>query len=216
MANAILRLVDNQEKLEFKIRQALLKDINKTLTRARNSSLVPIRNLITKAILRQPEVLSLDSGELAGEFGLKDGLSKIENIILEWTRTLSLRTEKIKIVNNQLVGGLTLHAIRSDYQDVLSHRDATIQTIKGQNLPWLEWLLLFGDKAIIRNYKVLFKKGRSRSGLAVMVKSQGESWGVDSDYSGVAGNNFVTRAMEGIEDELVVILEKNFERFIGG
>ena len=47
-----------------------------------------------------------------------------------------------------------------------------------------------------------------------MVKSDGKRWGVPPEFAGTAGNNFVTRAIDSIEDDIINLFEAQFRKVI--
>ena len=150
MANLLLEFVDSPKQMEGKIARALAKDVDKTLVRAINRMITPIRRLIADALKGQPEVRALGSGDvLAGHFGLPDGTRRIGSIIDIWTKSLTIRKISTKVSGSKINAGLEIRAIRSDFSDVLGQSEGRITTEKGEELPWLEWFLLFGDKSSI-------------------------------------------------------------------
>ena len=80
---------------------------------------------------------------------------------------------------------------------------------KGTDLNWLEWLLLFGNKTIIRDYVVEFGDNpRSRTGRAVMKGVKSGKWGVPPEFAGTKNNNWITRAIESADSEINSILKE--------
>jgi hypothetical protein len=80
-------------------------------------------------------------------------------------------------------------------------------------LPWLEWLLLYGGKIIVRDYRVkMGSNNRSRTGMAVMVESSGSNWRVPTEFAGTSNNNWVTRAINKIDNKILDILETELEK----
>lgn len=210
MVKVRLTLVESSKQIEVKINRALLREVNKAMTRVATRIIGPIRSTVKAAILAQPEVASLGGGQLAGEFGLPDGKNKIENIIELWVKNITVVKKNATLRGGQINAGLTLNMIQRDYKDVLSSPFATVRTLKGQHLPWLEWLLRFGDRAIIRDFEISYDRRRlanSRSGLAVMVGREGKRWSVPSQFSGTQQNNLVTRALDTIQDDVFKIIE---------
>lgn len=215
MVKLSLQLVESDIQIDRKIRQALIKEVDKVMNRVTNKSVSPIRNLVKKSLMRQPEVKSLDGGILAAEFGLPDGGRRIEDIIDFWVNNIIVSKKKATASGGKINANLTIKMIPTDFEDVLGFESATITTEKGQVLPWLEWLLKFGDRVIVRDYTIFFGGNRrSRSGGAIMVKSNGRSWGVPSAFSGTIDNNFVTRALDEIEDDVVNVLQKQVEKIV--
>lgn len=216
MGRLSLQLVESNIQIDRKIRRALIKEVDKVMSTAVNKTVGPIRNLVKNTLMEQPEVRSLDGGILAAEFGLPDGGRRIEDIINFWVSNIIVSKKKATASGGGIDAGLTIKMIQRDFEDVLGLSSASIVTEKGQELPWLEWLLKFGDRVIVRDYTVFFGGNRrsSRSGLAIMVKSNKRSWGVPSAFAGTIDDNFVTRALEEIEDDIVNILQKQVEILI--
>jgi hypothetical protein len=105
-------------------------------------------------------------------------------------------------------GGITIEAIRADYADVLALPDSTLITPEhGYVLPWLQWLLLEGNKTIIEHFKVQFGSW-GRTGGAIMRK--GGSWHVPPEHAGTINDNFITRAIAQIEPQLVETIKNVF------
>lgn len=212
MVRLSLKLIESDIEIDKKIRKALIKEVNKVMTRLTNKSVKPIRELVKNTLMEQPEVKSLDGGILAAEFGLPDGGRRIEDIIEFWVNHIIVSKKKATASGGKLNASLTIKMIPTNFEDVLGLDSATIVTEKGQTLPWLEWLLKFGDRVIVRDYTIFFgSKRRSRSGDAIMVRSNKRGWGVPSAFSGTVDNNFVTRALDEIEDDIVNILQKQVE-----
>ena len=80
------------------------------------------------------------------------------------------------------------------YSDVLGSSAAIQRTKKGQNLEWLDWLLIQGDKIIIKEYEI--SSGEGRAGRFVMKKTVTGKWGVPSTFAGTPNNNWITRAIQ--------------------
>ena len=81
-------------------------------------------------------------------------------------------------------------------------------------MPWLEWLLLKGNQIIVRNYEVkIGSNSRSRSGDAIMISSS-ENWRVPPEFIGTNTNNWTTRALSKIEDELNSLIKSKFESYL--
>lgn len=210
MANLRLTLVESSKQIQAKISRAILKEVNKSINRAAVRMVGPIRKAVKEALLDQPEVLSLGGGQLAGEFGLPNGRDSIENIIDLWVNNITVVKKNASSRGGQISAGLTITMIQRDYKDVLSSSFASVRTAKGQELPWLEWLLRFGDKTIIRDFEVSFHPGRlarSRSGIAIMVGGKSKRWKVPPQFSGTPQNNFVTRALDDVQDDILKIVE---------
>ncbi|GAH09222.1 unnamed protein product [marine sediment metagenome] len=120
---------------------------------------------------------------------------------------------KTVITSNRVSASLEIGVVRADYGDVLTDIAAVFVTKKGTPLPWLEWLLKFGDKAIVRGYDVApaASSRRSRTGRLIMKAGRGKRWKVPSEFSGTLRNNFVTRALDGLEPTILKIMESSIK-----
>lgn len=99
---------------------------------------------------------------------------------------------------------MRIEAIQANFQNVLGLPEAQQLTNKGVSLDWLDWLLIKGDKTIIREYEIEPAQGRrSRTGLAVMVKAKKGRWKVPAQYAGTVNKNWVTRAIDDIPDSKI-------------
>jgi hypothetical protein len=103
--------------------------------------------------------------------------------------------------------------IKENYEDVLSSADAfVIDDAKSLKLPWLEWLLLYGGKIIVRSYEVkVGPNPHSRTGLAIMKPSK-KNWRVPAEFSGTRENNWVTRALDRLDDSIPNLIQTEIEK----
>lgn len=166
-----------------------------------------IRDVVITAIKNEPEYYSLLSGRLLGEFGLTDPTSKLDAILAQLSKQILVSFDK---------NTLKVQAIHADLKDILALPEALQLTNKGVQLDWLDWLLVKGDRVIIREYIVEPALGRkSRTGLAIMVKEKRGKWKVPSQYSGTIRKNWITRALDNIpaskiENIIVEEIEKQW------
>ena len=153
---------------------------------------IALQTLVKLRLYEAPEVDSLASGELRYQFGLVDGASRISNIIDMWAESVE---------------------VRYVYSKALSMSDAEFTTENGTPLEWLRWLLLEGDTRIVNNYQ--FRSGRrGRAGGGIMASRQNSSWGVPSQFAGTDNNNFATRALESMQDEIDVIVRREITKVV--
>jgi hypothetical protein len=206
--NAKIFIVENNDEIEKKILRAIKPELNKYLKKIFNKVQSKITSTITNAIINTPEYNSLLSGDLKYEFGLPDSDSRLASLLSFWQK-INTEYKDININNNKLSGGFTISMINSDYSDAISLPAAVLTTEKGTDLNWLEWLLLFGNKTIIKDYVVEFGPNpRSRTGRAVMKGVQKGKWSVPSEFSGTKNNNWITRAIDSADAEINSILKE--------
>ena len=170
---------------------------------------IALQTLVKLRLYEAPEVDSLASGELRHQFGLVDGASRISNIIDMWAESVEVRY----VSGFGKLGGISISMGDNDYSRALSMSEAEFTTEKGVSLEWLRWLLLEGDTRIVNRYQ--FQSGRrGRAGGGIMVSRQRASWGVPSQFAGTDNDNFATRALESMQDEIDVIVRREITKVI--
>lgn len=99
--------------------------------------------------------------------------------------------------------------IKSDFTDVLGADAALVQdNIRGYSLPWLEWLLLEGNRTIIPTQSVVIGPNpRSRTGMAIMREST-QGWNVPSEFAGTINDNWITRAIDDAAQDVNNLLNR--------
>lgn len=196
------------------IRQMILDSIKEHVERALNLSIdsisSEIKMLVASSLRAEPEYQSLISGTLRIEFGIPD-TSVVDQIIEMMTETLHVTKKPIQVTNFGLSGGFEMTMIKSDDINGIVNTDPAIVTDsqKGHRLPWLEWLLFQSNQPIIRNYEVkIGPNSNSRTGMGIMVESN-KNWRVPPEFAGSERNNWTTRAISRIENQLPKIFENN-------
>lgn len=201
-------ITETNSKIYNKVLKALKPELNKYLEKVFNKAKTRIVKAVIKAIKNAPEYQSLLSGDLKYEFGLPDSDARVNSILSFWEK-INVEYKKVYIAGDKISGGFTLSMIDSDFSDVIGSAAAVFTTEKGTDLNWLEWLLLFGNKTIIRDYVVEFGPNpRSRTGRAVMKGVQSGKWSVPNEFSGTKNNNWITRAIESADSEINSILKE--------
>ena len=160
------------------------------------------------AYFSHPTVRSLQTGDLKAEFGLQFAPVKVFQIYEAFVKSLQVNigADKTNSVLN-----MRIEMARSDFQDALrldaayqTWTDSAGQTVVGEPLPWLEWLITEGDNLIISDYR-FSTRVTGRSNLpGIMVPGAG--WRVPSEHSGTLEHNFLTevfdKVREGVDKKL--------------
>lgn len=208
-------LLDSDSDIKREILNSLRIEIDSLFKKVLPSIKDKIRYEVKAALVSEPEYQSLISGQLKYEFGIPTS-QQVNNIIDIWINNISVDYSGVKTNNMGLAASLSLNMIESSYNDVLASEGAiVIDNLSGAALPWLEWLLLFGGKIIVRNYRVkLGPNSRSRTGNAIMIESSGNNWRVPPEFAGTSSNNWVTRALSKVDSKIIDILEKSLESAI--
>lgn len=183
-----------------KITRAMTAEASRRVKLKRSAFLKEMRDMTYWAIYDSDTAKAIlgqtgDEDNLAFHFGIPMGLesSILENIIQTITNGIYDRFDGWKPSGPTGVHG-TFRIYISDQveRDLLELQDGIVTTEKGEDLPWLSWLLTKGDDIIIADYHIQFGVfAASRSGGAIMVPSL--EWAVPPEYAGVEGDNWLTR-----------------------
>ena len=198
---------------EKKFERDVKREINKRLMSSMNliteSIEFALQTLVMDRLMTAPEVQSIASGPLRVQLGLPDGASRIASVIELWAD--SIEVSYVKALSD--LGGILIDFADKDYSMALSLPAAEFTTEKGVSLPWLRWLLLEGSRAIVNSYS--FKPSRfGRTKGGIMVRRDSSSWRVPAEAQGTASDNFATRALENIQDEIDVIVRREITKVL--
>jgi hypothetical protein len=208
-----LKLLESNLEISQNIMKALLPDIAdyfKDVIYSLKANLPPV---IRNTIINSSEYQSILNGQLQYEFGIPDPGSKLAGLLDIWSQTIKVTYNAPTISGNKIKGSFSVNMIRVDFSDVLYSEYAIVyDALRGYSLPWLEWLLLEGNKTIISNYGVIIGPNKSsRTGMAVMRQSSG-SWKVPSQFAGTIGDNWITRAIDNAENEIENVINKALDQ----
>lgn len=205
---------ESGEKISQLIGRAIAEHLNGAFLKAALLVRKPIQELIKGAIRKQEEYIDLLYGSFYYEVGIPDIAGRIMSIMDVWVGSLDIVLKKVKYGGRGLSGGMVLQAIQNDYSDVLSMQEAVFITEKHDELRWLQWLLLEGNRPIIQGWNI-DDSGRyiGRTGRVIMVPSKA-NWKIPKEYQGTPRNNFLTRALSSIEKELLDVIQKAVEKSV--
>lgn len=178
------------KEIQNLILKAYLEEVNKKVSRKALDIKLNLRQIIINAILNCPEMESVRSGILRVDFGLYfDPSTEIANAVSD---SIEVSIKTFTNANNKINGGVSISVQPSNFSN-LKIPASVIITEKGQELPWLDWLLLHGDSVIITNFGVSHREG-GRSGGAIMIPNI-RPFRVNPAFSGVESDNFISRAL---------------------
>jgi hypothetical protein len=203
-----LKLVDSSSQIEKNILSTLKTILEQAIGDSIRETSDKVKDIVKKALQTEPEYGSLKNGELRYNFGISD-TSNVDIVIDKLVDTLQIEIKPIKNSSKGLSGGYEINMINSqDFGGVLDTDAAMVVDEKGgYKLPWLEWLLLRNNEFIIKNYEIqLGPNPASRTGNAIMVESN-DSWRVPPSFAGSKENNWITRALEKVDKEIVLAME---------
>jgi hypothetical protein len=207
-----MKLKINILETDQQINKLILEEISKRINVAIGKSLSKIseefKSILKNSIQNQPEYFSLKSGQLKYEFGIADA-SAIDTIVSSISNSVSAQKIKPSVIGNGIKGGLKVLILNEKTVEGLIKTDLASVYNNGYYLPWLEWLLLRGNSPIVKRFEVKFGRyPTSRSGGAIMVSST-SNWSVPSVFAGTKSNNWLTRAIDNIDDSNVEKIIKN-------
>ena len=207
-------IVETNSEINTMILEIMADHINDTLNIAMPKITTEIKELVAVSLREEPEYQSLLSGRLKAEFGLSD-TNMVDNIIDKLVSTIEVSRSTVSYNRIGLVGGFTITMMKSDDMNGVIFTDiASVISNNGQHLPWLQWLLLEGNNAIVKNFDVkMGSYSQSRSGMAIMVSSR-DNWRVPPEFVGTISNNWTTRAIDRIEDKIYTLIQDIIEALI--
>tara|TARA_R100000008_G_scaffold86762_1_gene81446 strand:- start:7593 stop:8246 length:654 start_codon:yes stop_codon:yes gene_type:complete len=209
--NTIARIeLDSNFPKEFQtyVIQEITNRVRRSSAKIRESVLKDLKEAVRKRFFMSDEYGSIVAGRLRAELGVPQSETRIQQIITTWINGI---TVKAKVGTTPFLL-IDIGILQSDYSDVLGLPAASyIYNSKrgGGEIPWLEWLLLEGDRRIVNKYEFSpeIKRG-SRTGMGVMIQKARGFWQVPPDMSGTSVDNFATRALKNIDREIDQIVEK--------
>ena len=199
-----INLTESARAIALKINKGLASIFNKIVSKKARSIEAQIRPLVSAALLSSSELRSLSSGTLRIDFGLtQDPSADIVNAV---TNSLSVQARKAVASSSGIKGGVLITLQPADYSNLFSLSTATQITEKGDSLPWLQWLLTFGQQVIIADFGVEYGSyGRTGGGHMI---GDATPFKVNSQYAGTIDNNFITRAINPILPQIRNIIIK--------
>lgn len=210
-----LTVLNSSDDIANSILKELSDKVNKLLSRSVTSIESDLKPIIDDSIRSQPEYTSLLTGTLKAELGLPNS-SMVDEAVDFFVNSIKVNGKNIKYsVNKGIYGSLKIELVSDQtIAQALYNNFANVQDVKGYIVPWLQWLLLEGNSILVKNYEVQYGNSPySRSGMAIMVESNA-SWSVPNAFSGKLNNNWITRAINSVEQEIVSIIVTNLEQNI--
>ena len=204
-----LNIVETNDIIYNDILKALLPEVIAYFKKAVQQLKQNIPPVIKQAIINSPEYISLLDGQLKYEFGIPDSSQKLTGLLDLWSSNVDIKYTAPSISGNKIKASFTISMIKIDFNDVLFSDYAIVyDSFRGYSLPWLEWLLLEGNKTIIKQQDVVIGPNKlSRTGMAIM-KNSSKSWKVPSQFAGTISDNWITRAINSVDNDINNIIEK--------
>lgn len=191
--------------------KALISDVDIWMRKAVIFFKREIPPIIREHIESSPEYISILNGQLKYSFGIANPQEKLTGLLDIWMNSIDVQYTRPTINGRgQVKASITVSMMKVDFSDVLYSEYASVyDQERGYVLPWLEWLVLEGNRVIVKDSKIVFGPNpRSRTGGAVMQKDTKSKWKVPSTYSGTIGNNWITRAIDEASGDLETLFDR--------
>jgi hypothetical protein len=206
---SLVEIVESNSVIATRVKRALRGRMNAVFSKASKIIDSGLTTRVSQWIIDSPEIQSVLSGSLRGDFGIVSPAESVAEIVKAIERSVVIEWLPL---NAALEGiALNIKVQPSDLANVLNAVSPVV-TKKGESLPWIEWLLLAGDSPVVMNYHV--EEGDfGITGQAHMVRGGSYRVGrVNPSFSGTIEDNFITRALSGKEFEIGNILADSLEK----
>lgn len=209
MINAKIVLPQFQKEFEKNIKDEVSALLNKKIPTILSNIKVRLQELLRLSITNSPEYQSIVSGILRVELGIQD-TGVITTIVDTWANNIKVEYKP----KSGSLGVISIGMIDEDYSDVLNLAEASYSystNISSGVIEWLRWLLIEGSSVIVVDYE--FKPGATgRLGQGSMINRVGGGWSIPSQFAGTATDNFATRALISIDNEIDDIVRQEITR----
>lgn len=209
--------IELDRDFESRFRKDILNEINIKFSKVMPVAIKNIKKMLAEAvrirIMGSSEYAAITGGRFRGELGLPDGAQRLNAIIETWANSISVQYSKGK---GGSLGSIDIGILQDDWEDVLSMGEAilTYASRKGmKSLEWLRWLLKEGSAVIVSQYDFVPNPKGSRTGLGIMIKSRG-GWKIPSQFVGTEENNFATRALAGIAEDVDAVVRREITKVL--
>lgn len=206
-----VKILQSQNEIAKGILKTVLPDIRADIDKGVSLVKRQLPILVNSIITTSPEYASILGGKLKYDFGIPNSNEKLAGLIDTWSKNIQFSYKAPYIAGSQIQARFSASLFKADFSDVLGTDYAQVyDTIRGYSLPWLQWLVFYGNIPIIDNYQVVMvNNAASRTGRALMRRSGG-AWRVPSEFSGTIGDNWITRSIDQKSAEINTLLERAF------
>lgn len=199
-----MRIIESNSKIEKEINSIIAKQAFSVLKKRKEAIRTKIVNIVARSLSTSLTLNELVYGDLKADFGLE--FNPIPDIIYAVSNSVSLGINPIGDKRFKKQSLVTLYVQPRTYNNLLSLAIAE-QDIDGGTIPWLEWLLLEGDKIIIYDYEVKYGQGLGRSGEGIMIETNG-FFQVAELHRGTRDDNFITKAISRASGEIIAAIQE--------
>lgn len=204
--------------IERRLKETIANKMNLSVRLAMPNIRARVGQLLEDSIRNSHEVNELLDGDLRHQLGAtKDEVqATVEFLIERLIRTMQIDFKPFRVFGGKFGGYLEVACFPKTLVDeLIAFPKASFLTKKGVKIPWMEWLLTLGDRIIVKKYDIDYLHTRgSRTGGATMKPVRVRGWRVPAAYSGTRRDNFISRALDDIADDIGYIMRAELYRQI--
>lgn len=201
-----LEILDSNGIMTLKIMKAINKKVahEEVLHKKLYKLSLKLYDLIYQKFLESETYASLAGGILRAEFGLDDkevaNLPEILRQIVSVAAVVEKNGQKVTIHINMCENDVDLSSVGTYVSE--SKRGSFL-------INWLYWLLIQGERVVVPEFSIWLKPGAGRSEMAFMfLPEDGGYYSVDGQFSGVFGDNWVTRTLRDNREEISKMISR--------
>jgi len=226
-------LIDNLSQLANKIKTEISSVLNKPFTIAQASVKKQLVEILEKKLMASAELQSLLNGRLRYELGIENPAPIISAIVDSLKNGVQVTFSGI---DRNLKMNMSILVLAPDYINKLLlipgtsyvsttnasafgptgrrvqgfYRQRPLSAGTDNAIPWLNWLLTAGPYLLVAGYNVKFGSfPGGRTGGALMRQTTSVGWSIPTQHAGTSEDNFITRALLGMEQEVENVLKQN-------
>lgn len=193
------------------VQRAIRANLNGVLFSARIEAEERMKALVEANLRRSDFIQEISHGFLRGDFGIRPELVEptVEAIISTVVDDVHLNHIDVNVVAGKFTGGWELTIGNEAIEKLKNLKEGITITEKGEEIPWLEWTLTVGNQTVIADFKILFKSGTGRSGLAIMIPDEIIGYRVPPRFAGTEEDNWLNRAITTKIDSFTRIVRES-------
>lgn len=214
-----IKLRLSEEDITKGILDGVLYHVNNFINSNQSFIIGGIRQRVFDKLTSSDEWLAIDGGELEDLLEINSASLALAQIASAISKSAEIVVKPFKKSGLKINGGIQINILKTDYSDILGI--VPPEVIHGVEKDWLRWLLEDGDDVNIFNFDVDWEAESTTIGEAIDDISRyyhvnpkpnnllrdnptGERGvlGIPAQYQGTKGNNFITRALAGIEKDI--------------
>lgn len=181
----------------------IVRIVNTRMPRAVPIIKVRFQRLIEEAVLQSPEYDEITLGRVRHELGLVGVIPVIESIIGAMQESMLVQYTPMTFSTPAMI---RVSILRKDLREVLNLPSSLFISENGEIVYWLKWVLSAGSDIVLTDYQFDDKFSKaSRTGRGIMRRGR-KGWSVPSSIAGTVENNWLTRAFESKQDDMITIL----------